>query len=42
MLEVLWDTDFVQNPPQKIPPSLVRLSGTIRETIHDVVTGLKE
>ena len=34
-------TDFLQNPPQNIPPFLSTLSGTIREAIHNVVAELK-
>ena len=38
---MLQDTDFLQNPPQIIPPFLSTLSGTIREAIHDTVAKLK-
>ena len=41
LLLVLYDTDFFQNSPQNIRPSLSVVRGTVCFTIHDVVTGLK-
>ena len=38
---MLYDTDFLQNPPQNIPPFLSTSSGTIREAIHDLVDEIK-
>ena len=38
LLQVLYDTDFFQNSPQNIRPSLSILRGTVCLTIHDVVT----
>ena len=41
LLQVLYDTDFFQNSPQNIRPSLSIVRGTVCFTIHDVATGLK-
>ena len=41
LLLVLYDTDFFQNSPQNIRPSLSIVRETVCFTIHDVATGLK-
>ena len=37
--KVLQDTDFLQHPPQNIPPFLSTLRGTIPKAIHDAHGG---